>query len=197
MATGCFFLDHSIPSLPALRSPVEATSSAAWDLAYPLLWEAGMRVAVVKLDGEALRTDREDAVSTALTQLVRGIVEGRGNSFNQIASWDDLLSMMRHIVRQRIKDIHRSRSRNREDGMAEVPEAAPEPSPQPAFLMSELLAEVDRLRPPLPDLFRDRFVEGWSTDEIAARRAMNRNTILGHFSKGFAILRDRLGPHRS
>jgi RNA polymerase sigma factor (sigma-70 family) len=189
-------MDRSVPLLSALRSAAEATSSVAWDIAYPLLWEAGMRVAAAKLEGEAFRADREDAVSTALTQLVRGIVEGRGNSFNQIDSWDDVLGMMRHIVRQRITDLHRSRFRNREDATEDLPEPTPDTLPDPEFRLSELLAEVDRLDPPLPDLFRDRFVEGWSTDEIASRRAMNRNTILSHFAKGFAILRKRLGPHR-
>jgi DNA-directed RNA polymerase specialized sigma24 family protein len=41
-------------------------------------------------------------------------------------------------------------------------------------------------------VFRDRFIEGWSTDEIAERRSINRNTLLAHFAKGLRTLRERL-----
>jgi DNA-directed RNA polymerase specialized sigma24 family protein len=53
---------------------------------------------------------------------------------------------------------------------------------------------VDRLQPdpPVPQVFRDRFIEGWSTDEIAERRGINRNTLLTYFAKGLRTLRERL-----
>ena len=57
-----------------------------------------------------------------------------------------------------------------------------------------LLPELDRLLPdpPVPQVFRDRFIEGWSTDEIAQRRGINRNTLLTYFAKGLRTLRERL-----
>jgi DNA-directed RNA polymerase specialized sigma24 family protein len=62
------------------------------------------------------------------------------------------------------------------------------------FRLDELLPEVDRLQPdpPVPQVFRDRFIEGWSTDEIATRRSINRNTLLTYFAKGLRTLRERL-----
>lgn len=153
-----------------------------------------MRIARIRLAGERYEPDREDAVSTALQQLTRGVIENRSESYNQLSSFDDLLGMMRHIVRLRITDLFRSRERRPEDCVEEIPEIADLTPDSTRFQLNELLLEVDRLEPnpPLPQVFRDRFIEGWSTDEIAARRSMNRNTLLSHFAKGFRVLRDRL-----
>ena len=183
-------MDFSLPDIEVLR----AGHDKAWASAYPLLWEAGMRVARIRLAGERFEPDREDLVSTALQQVISGICGKSAESFNQISTGDDLLSMMRHIVRLRVTDFFRSTERRKEDAMDELPDmidAAPE---MPRFQLNELLREVDRLEPdpPLPQVFRDRFVEGWSTDEIAQRRTINRNTLLAHFAKGFRVLRERL-----
>jgi len=166
----------------------------AWSSAYPLLWEAGMMIAKLRLAGERFEQDRQDLVSTAIQQLIRGLVEKKGESFNQISTWDDCLVMLRHIVRSRIIDFFRSRERNREDAVEELPEAPQDFAPDQRFRLDELLPEVDRLQPdpPVPQVFRDRFIDGWSTDEIALRRSINRNTLLTYFAKGLRTLRERL-----
>lgn len=180
-----------------MNVPVQALRSGdapAWSAAYPLLWEAGVLIARIRLAGGRFEQDREDLVSTALQQFMRGLIEGRAENFNQIATWDDCLGMLRHIVRSRIMDFLRTRERRREDAVAELPEPPPDVTPETRFNLTELLNEVDRLEPdpPLPQVFRDRFIEGWSTDEIAGRRSINRNTLLSHFAKGFRVLRERL-----
>ncbi len=78
--------------------------------------------------------------------------------------------------------------------MEELPELAPDFKAEVRFRLDELLPEVDRLQPdpPVPQVFRDRFLEGWSTDEIAASRGINRNTLLTYFAKGLRTLRERL-----
>lgn len=153
-----------------------------------------MRIACIRLAGERFVQDREDVVSTALQQFIRGLVEGKTDSFNQIVTWDDCLIMTRHIVRQRIIDFLRTRERSREDAVEELPEVIANTPDSLRFNLDELLHEVDGLEPnpPLPQVFRDRFIDGWSTDEIAARRSINRNTLLSHFAKGFRVLRERL-----
>jgi RNA polymerase sigma factor (sigma-70 family) len=182
------------PSVDDLRSNHERTSAAAWSAAYPWLWEAGMRVARCRLAGSEHEPDREDVVSTAVQQVVRGVIGNSAESFNQIQTFDDVLGMTRHIVRQRITDLLRSKDRRPEDVVEELPELVDATPNDLRFNLAELLTEVDHLQPdpPVPQVFRDRFVEGWSTDEIAARRSINRNTLLSHFAKGFRTLRDRL-----
>lgn len=151
-------------------------------------------IARLRLAGERFEQDREDIVSTGIQQFIRGLVEEKSESFNQITSWDDCVGMLRHIVRQRIKDFLRSRERSREDAVEELPEAPPDFVPDQRFRLDELLPEVDRLQPdpPVPQVFRDRFIQGWSTDEIAERRGINRNTLLTYFAKGLRTLRERL-----
>lgn len=153
-----------------------------------------MMIARLRLAGERFEHDRQDLVSTALQQLIRGLVEGSSESFNQMATWDDCLGMMRHVVRSRVFDFLRARERRREDAVEELPEAPQDFAPDQRFRLEELLPEVDRLQPdpPVPQVFRDRFIEGWSTDEIAARRSLNRNTLLTYFAKGLRTLRERL-----
>lgn len=183
-------MSHFPPSLSALRQG----DQPAWVSAYPLLWEAGMIIARIRLSGARHEQDREDLVSTALQQFVRGLISGEGQSYNQISTWDDCLSMTRHIVRSRIIDHHRSIERRLEDAVEELPEPLIDFQPESRFALSEMLAEVDTLEPdpPVPQVFRDRFVEGWSTDEIAERRNLNRNTLLTYFAKGLRTLRERL-----
>lgn len=182
------------PLIAELRSPLEAVNKAAWSACYPLLWEAGIAIARIRLSGARFEHDREDVVSGALQELVRGMLEGRADSYNQISSWDDCLRMIRHIVRQRIKDFHSARERQFVDAFEELPEPPADFKAESRFRLEELLPEVDRLQPdpPVPQVFRDRFLEGWSTDEIAERRSINRNTLLTYFAKGLRTLRERL-----
>ena len=153
-----------------------------------------MSIARLRLVGLNHESDREDLVSTALQQFVRGLIENRIPSFNQIESWDDCLRVMRHLVRSRITDFHRERQRDPVDVVEELPEPVPEFKASQRFRLDEVLPEIGRLQPdpPVPQVFRDRFLEGWSTDEIAERRGINRNTLLTYFAKGLRTLRERL-----
>jgi DNA-directed RNA polymerase specialized sigma24 family protein len=182
------------PQISDLRSPLEAVNKAAWAACYSLLWEAGMAIARIRLAGSRFEPDREDVVSGALQELVRGMIERRAESYNQISNWDDCLRMTRHIVRQRIKDFHSARERQPVDTFEHLPEPTADFKVESRFRLEELLPEVDRLQPdpPVPQVFRDRFLEGWSTDEIAERHQINRNTLLTYFSKGLRTLRERL-----
>ena len=152
-----------------------------------------MIIARLRLAGRQFEQDREDIVSTALKQLIAGLVEKKHESFNQLTTWDDCLGMMRHIVRSRVFDFLRARDRRREHAVEELPEAPQDFVPEQRFRLGELLPEVDRLQPdpPVPQVFRDRFIDGWSTDEIAERRGINRNTLLTYFAKGLRTLRER------
>ena len=71
-----------------------------------------------------------------------------------------------------------------------------EPDPSDQAAAADLWRRVAELDPPLPDLFMDRFLLGWSTTEIAARRQLNPNTVLSHFHRGFKLLREILPEHR-
>lgn len=177
------------PANADLRSPNPATRSAAWRLAYPLLWESGHRVAWHCLRGAEWAAQRDDLVATALAQLV----EGAENFCNPAASFDDVLGVMKTLVRRRTIDFLRQQARRPEVLVAEVPDSPIDARTDDA---AEVWAEVARLDPPLPDLFTDRFVLGWSTSEIAERRQMNVNTVLSHFHRGFRALRTKLTDYR-
>ena len=181
------------PSLEGLRSTHELGSRDAWSLAYPLLYGAGRQVAKARLAGNRHQQDREDLVGLALTQMVRGIVEKKTKSFNQISSWDDCLRMMRSLTRLRVTDFFREHYRNREDSVAEIPDLVPFAevvSCGPG--VEDIFVEIDRLDPPMPELFRDRFIEGCTIDEIAERRGLNRNTLCTWFANALRDLRERL-----
>jgi len=188
MVTDC------LPNPARMRSRDEAVSASEWALAYPLLFEAGMRIANSRLAGQRWERDREDLVSTALHQFVRGLVENSPESFKQIRTWDDCLGMMRRIVRSRVADFHRSIDRNREDPVEIPPDPKVVPFPGGSEIDVEaLLLEIDRLDPPLPELFRERFLEGYTVAEIAERRHLNKNTLCTWFADALATLRQRLG----
>lgn len=184
---------HEPPSPERLRSVDEAVSSREWGDAYPLLYEAGARIAAIRLSGSRWAQDREDLVSVALHQFVKGLVENRLKSFKQISSWNDCLGMMRSIVRSRIVDFHRERGRDLEDAVAELPEPVADfPVTGLGLGGEDIFHEIDRLDPPLPELFRERFVEGFTIEEIATKRGMNRNTLCTWFADALKILRHRL-----
>jgi DNA-directed RNA polymerase specialized sigma24 family protein len=180
-------------SLAALRSLDSATNRDAWNTAYPWLWSAGTRLASRLLSGSEWEQQREDATAIAIAQVVHGIVEGTSDVFNQIDTFDDLLSMTLTIVRRRITDFHRSRSRSREDAVDELPEIIGADTPVTArFSAAELRDQISALDPPNPALFMDRFFGGMTTREVAAKHAMPHGTVLTHFAQGLRLLRDRL-----
>jgi hypothetical protein len=78
-----------------------------------------MRVACCRLVGSENEHDREDTVSTAIQQVVRGVVENSADSSNQIQTFDDVLGMTRHIVGLRITDFLRSKVCRQEDAVEE------------------------------------------------------------------------------
>ena len=153
-----------------------------------------MRIARLRLSGAQFEHDREDLVSVAVQQFIRGMLSGETESFNQLSAWDDCLGMFRHIVRFRVTDVLRARGRNREEPVEELPDLPVECPDALEFTGAELFAAVDALEPnpPVPQVFRDRFLEGRSTDEIATLRGINRNTLCSYYAKGLRTLRERL-----
>jgi RNA polymerase sigma factor (sigma-70 family) len=184
-----------IPNLIALR----ANDGAAWEAAYPLLWDAGIKVACINLGGGQHSQNREDLVADALSQLQQGMVRGDGkdpNLFKQIAAWRDLVSMMCLITERRIADFLRKKYRRGEEIHADptlaedaIPVAA---SAEPDWDSELLWGLIGRLPPPKPDLLLDRFVRGMSASEVAEKRNLPRNTVLSHWSSALQTLRSWL-----
>lgn len=71
-----------------------------------MLWEAAQRLSPRLLAGGSREQDREDLCATAIQQFVTGLVSGRPDSLNQLATWDDCLNMVRHILRLRASSFH-------------------------------------------------------------------------------------------
>ena len=106
---------------------------------------------------------------------------------------------MKTIVRRRLLDHHRRSSRRTlvpfDDSVAAgLPSFSS--SPDDHAEAEDLWQTIAALDPPLPDLFTDRFLLGWSTTEIASRRSMKPNTVLSHFHRGFARLRETFAEFR-
>jgi hypothetical protein len=185
--------EGATPDLAALRSRQPAVSQRAWAAAYRLLHEAGHFTARFALAGPEWEEEREDLVMTALGQLVQGVIENSEESYNGLAGWDDVVGVMRAIVRRRVTDFLRQRGRRPLDYVETLPETGLVTSmDEGPFTRTELWEAVAELDPPLPELFQDRFITGWNTTEIAGRRSMNVNTLLTHFARGFRLLKTRL-----
>lgn len=178
-------------SLDALRSLDARTSRDAWNAAYPWLWSAGMRLAGRLLAGGQWEPQREDLVTTAISQVVEGLVAKTSESYNQITSFRDLVGMTLTIVRRRIMDFHRGHARSVEDAVEQLPETATFAEDLP-FTAMELREQIEALDPPKPELFLARFFEGLTTREVAERRGMAHGTVLTHFAEGLRLLRERL-----
>lgn len=187
--------DLETPSLTALR----ANEGAAWEAAYPLLWDAGLKVAFINLGGGQHSQNREDLVADALSQLQQGIVRGDekdGSLFNQITAWRDLVSMMCLITERRIADFLRKKYRRGEEIHAD-PTLAEDAMPvafaaEPDWDSELLWGLIGRLPPPKPDLLLDRFAKGMSASEVAEKRNLPRNTVLSHWSAALQTLRSWL-----
>jgi RNA polymerase sigma factor (sigma-70 family) len=178
-------------ALDDLRSHDSDVSRQAWNAAYPRLWSAGMRLAGRLLSGGQWESHREDAVATAIGQVVAGLIARSSASYNQMFTFDDVVGMTLTIVRRRITDIHRQRSRCREDAVEELPEHAAM-SEEARFSPSELRIQIAALDPPKPALFMDRFFGGLTTREVAEKQGMPHGTVLTHFAQGLRLLRERL-----
>ena len=176
-------------SVEALRSHDPRINRQAWNDAYPWLLSAGMALARRLLAGNSWESAREDLVSTALSQVVEGLIEGNSEFFNQITSFNDLIGMTRTIVRRRVVDLHRARARSLEDAVEHLPEPAADSGGLP-FSWTDLDEYLAKLGPPKPDLFRDRFYLGLTTRDIADRRKLPHGSVCQHFADGLRLLRD-------
>jgi hypothetical protein len=115
---------------------------------------------------------------------------------NQLRTFDDLIGMTQLIVRRRIYDAYRANAENREEAV----EAIPEPGfasggadrETPRFTAEEILQAVDTLPAPFPALFRDRFLDGHSTSEIAARHTLPLGSVTTCLWRGLKKLRRSL-----
>ena len=168
-----------------------------WTSRFNDLWQTGQRIALVMLSGPEHAQDREDIVATALSQTVSGYLEKNPQARNAAPPLSDLEGMMKTIVRRRLLDHLRQKYRR---DIVPFNETTPGPisnfTPEDEALAAELWQTVAELDPPLPDLFTDRFLHGWSTTEIAQRRGLNPNTVLSHFHRGFARLREKLTDYQ-
>jgi RNA polymerase sigma factor (sigma-70 family) len=181
----------SPPSLAELRSTDARVSERAWAAAYPPLWKAtaGLLAAHL-LIGAQYEHDREDIAARSLGELVRGVIEGRPESFNQLTSFHDLQGMALQIVRARTKDYFRHRGRRPEDLTAEPPEPSHQTEDAGAHLSREEFDNlIARLPSPQPEIFRLHYVQGHTAEEIARQMGMPRNTILSHLFRGKKTLR--------
>ncbi len=181
------------PSIEDLRSPDARVNAEAWRVAFPLLWQAALRLLHIILAGAEHTHDREDIAARAIAELVRSLIEKNLPSFNQIATFDDLVGMTQQIVRSRTKDFFRQRGRRPED----LTDAPPEPAMAGAERETPLSREdfdglIARLPPPQPQIFALHYVEGHTAEAIAAQLGMPRNTILSHLFRGKKTLRKLL-----
>ncbi|MEA3207975.1 MAG: Sigma-70, region 4 [Chthoniobacter sp.] len=182
---------ETAPSLAALRDPTPETSRDAWERAYPLLWKAAMVVLHYRLAGPEHTHDREDIAARALAELVRGVIDNQLPSFNQMATFADVLGMTQQIVRARTKDFFRSRERRPEELADEVPDA-PVMESSSALTWDECDALIRGLPPPQPEIFELHYAQGHTADEISARLGMPRGTVLSHLFRGKKTLRKKL-----
>lgn len=146
------------------------------------------------LRGREHAQNREDIVATAISQTVTGFLEKNPLARNAIPEPGDLEGMMKTIVRRRVLDHHRRQFRRPTvpfDERAAGKIAAALPPSGNDDRAEALWLVIATLDPPLPDLFGDRFLLGWTTAEIARRRGMNPNTVLSHFHRGIARLREQ------
>jgi DNA-directed RNA polymerase specialized sigma24 family protein len=174
-----------------------------WNEVYSELWDTGMKVACVKLQGERHRLDREDIVHQAMLELHRGFFSE--NSRNQFESLRDLTGMMLTITHRRLLDFHRKKFRRGEvgygdpDSIDSIEEPAAEDSsgddgiwdlvPEGLDDPGRLWELVGRLEKPKPELLYDRFKLGLSASEAGAKHGILRSTVLSHWHLSMKILR--------
>jgi RNA polymerase sigma factor (sigma-70 family) len=173
------------PDLDRLR----ANDSDAWKVANPLLWQAVMAVGRNRLDGGDLENIASDVICN---EVIPGLLGHKGESFDNLSSFADLLSLARRIMSCRCIDEIRRQCRRKEDSYAEVPEQEWEPEQATAGgrTWAEWMTLVQQeLDPPDPDLFYARFGEGLTTREIAERRGMPHGTVVSRFARALKRLR--------
>ena len=184
---------ENVPELPEpsrLRSLDPTENERAWNEAYPILYKLGMKIANSRLAGMDHEEDRQDVVQTAIMQLNNGLMgvkrdgsASTAKSFQAVESVEHLRNLFYRIVRARIADFLRRKTDVEEE------ESIPPDSRR------EIWELVDQLKPPKPELFVARFLYGYSTDEIAEKFEMSRNTVVSHFHRGLKTLREMEVSH--
>lgn len=170
-----------------------------WSEMHAILWQIGQRLSLAMLRGSEFASDREDIVAKAIGQTVADFLEKNPQARNNPPPLGDLEGMMKTIVRRRLLDFlrqHYRRSGVSAEDIADASLPAAAPSPDDEALAAELWRTVAELPPPLPELFSDRFLHGWTSSEIAERQGLKLNTVLSHFHRGFAKLREILIDHQ-
>jgi DNA-directed RNA polymerase specialized sigma24 family protein len=94
--------------------------------------------------------------------------------------------MLCFIVQRRVVDFFRAKSP--EEPMETIPEPELESGRDIDALYQAVREAAASLDPPLPELFADR-LDGLTAEETAAKRGMNRNTVLSHWLRGMKELR--------
>ena len=182
-------------TLAELRSVDARQNAEAWERAYPLLWDVAMRLLGGLLRGAEHSHDREDLAAQALSEVVRGVIARTPESFNRIATFDDLRNVTLRIVRTRTFDFFRRRARHPEElsGTPAEPQAELSGAGPPlALTREEFDVLIAGLPPPQPEIFYEHYVLGSTAAEIAARRNMPRGTVLSHLHRGKKTLRGQL-----
>ncbi len=188
---------QDLPPLAELRSLDPRASQRAWALAFPLLWKMGMKIASMRLAGASREEDRRDAVHTAIIQLNNGLLgvrmdggDSEAKSFQNVQTTDELRRLFYCIVRARLADIlRRERVPMTSLDQNHLAESLPAENSSSNPDLLGLWSLVEKLRPPKPEVFTAHYLEGYSTDEIAERFGMSRNTVVSHFRRGLMSLR--------
>ena len=76
--------DSALPPADHLSSVHKPTYDAAWNQAYPILWEWGMRVVRRRMKGAQLDHEREDLVITAIEDFRRRLLSGKISTDSEI-----------------------------------------------------------------------------------------------------------------
>jgi len=189
--------DTQAPDLPSIRD-LRSNNSAAWRQAYPRL--LGVATSVVRgvLDPSSGH-DWSDRASQSVWDVYK-LLTGTGSQWIP-QSFEDLLKLTATIARRRAFDlIRRGKCRPGPplgiDPEADFPDSdlASEPLSSSLLSLEEILSVVDCLEPPLPQMFRERFVEGIELKDVAEKHGISYKNATVKFFRAYAVLRQKLKP---
>lgn len=178
-------------SLSALR----AGDQAEWSRAYHPLSREVLRVAKANFRPE-LGIDPEDITQEVIALEVRPGLESNKETFANLRDFGNLLVLSRTIAKRRAIDAIRMVMRRPEYEMPENWEEwfAPDQGACVSIeSLERIVALVDRLKPPKPEIFIDHFVFGYTYAEISENRGIPLGAVCSHFYRGLRELRDYLG----
>lgn len=166
----------------SLVAPLRAGDEAAWRRAYAELWPVAWRAAQAVLRSPH---ESEDAAMRALEKLHAHRERPR--------NWNDFLAMAAVIARREAITTVRARATAKRGGdqVVSLDELSFEPADVPATIalgldLSEMLAS---LTPEVRHIVEAHFVEGRSSQEIAAATGKNANTIRSQLMRALQALR--------